>query len=168
MRLGVDAKWGCKMKNLMIVTLALLLGACGQNASEPVKNEVAAKQLAPSKSGPASAAEGAVFTDYAPQFPGSETLDKSLKVYDDFSSTEFHMTTSASVADVSKFYREKLAGTETMPVTYDYSTPEKLDIMAGDFVGGVEGKTKTNLGTSLSAEVKDRKTHIYLMLNNPK
>lgn len=156
------------MKHLKIVALTLLLSACGQNVSEPATNEVSTKPLAQNKSGPATAAEGANFTEYAPQFPGSELLDKSLKVYDDFSSTEFHMTTNASVAEVSKFYREKLAGTETMPVTYDESTPEKLDIMAGDFVGGVEGKTKTNLGTSLGAKVEDGKTHIYLMLNNPK
>jgi hypothetical protein len=156
------------MKSLMIVTLSLLLSACGQNVSQPAKSEVLAAPSVESKSGAASAAEDSGFTDYAPQYPGSEIVEKTTKDFDDFSSTEIQLATSASIADVEKFYRGALAKSDAMPVTYDDSTPEKLSIMAGDFVGGVEGKTETNLGTSLTVKAEDGKTQIYLLLNKPK
>jgi hypothetical protein len=156
------------VKHLMIVSLSLLLSACGQKVSEPAKSEAPAAPSAESQSAPAVASDDSGFTDYAPQYPGSEIVEKTAKDLGEFSSTDIHMTTSASIADVSKFYRGTLAKSDAMPVTYDDSTPEKLSIMAGDFVGGVEGKTKTNLGTSLTVKTEDGKTNIYLLLNKPK
>ncbi len=151
------------MKSLIVMSL-LLLSACSQNDETNPPPKAVADSVAKASALPKATGD---FPDYAPQYPGSEILETSKTSDDDFSSTQFTMTTNDPIAKVSEFYRTSLSKAATMPITYDESTPEKLDIMAGDFVGGVEGKTKTNLGTSLSAKILDGKTHIYVMFNRP-
>jgi hypothetical protein len=152
------------VKKSIILVLVCSLASCGQNeTAKPSERSVTPTATAPSK----GAANTATFPDYAPQYPDSTIIETTPKSFDDFSSTEIVMTTDDPVAKVSEFYRASLSKSVNMPITYDESTPEKLDIMAGDFVGGVAGKTETNLGTSLSAKIVDGKTHIFVLFNRP-